>query len=69
MHRLTESEREVAFLVVQGLTNKEIGAKLYLSVHTIKSKMEVIYQKLGISNRVRLAVYVLKYLKDKTIVK
>ena len=62
MERLTKSEREIAIWVMEGLTNKEIALKLFISVHTVKANLEHIYEKLAISNRVLLAVYVLKAL-------
>lgn len=51
---LSEREREVARLLVQGRTNKEIGEALFISVNTVKSHIKSIYQKAGASNRVRL---------------
>ena len=58
---LTKRELEVALLVTRGLTNTEIGSKLYISHHTVKAILEKIYEKLGINNRVLLAVYVVRY--------
>ncbi len=58
MQKLTEREKEVARLVMEGLSNKEIAAKLFISVHTVKANLEHIYEKLNISNRVLLALYV-----------
>ena len=67
MQKLTKSEQEVALLVMQGLTNKEIALKRFISVHTVKSQLECIYEKLGITNRVLLAVYICNTLKKETI--
>jgi len=64
MKNLTKSEREIALLVMEGLTNKEIASKRFISVHTVKANLEHIYEKLKISNRVLLAVYVLKSMES-----
>lgn len=55
---LGTTERIVAVLAVRGWTNKEIAAHLGLSVHTIKKYISVIYQKLGISGRKELKMFV-----------
>ena len=65
MQKLTEREKEVARLVMEGLSNKEIAAKLFVSVHTVKANLEHIYEKLNFSNRVLLAMYV--YNADKNL--
>ena len=38
-------------LIADGLTNQEIAARLYLSLHTVKSHARNIYAKLGVSSR------------------
>ena len=48
---LSEREREVLALVARGLTNKEIGARLFLSDHTVRNHVSRILQKLGLSRR------------------
>lgn len=53
---LTPREIEVVQLLAQGLKNKEIGKKLYISEATVKSDLENIYKKLNIHNRVLVAV-------------
>ncbi|CAN5274264.1 response regulator transcription factor [soil metagenome] len=53
---LTEREREVLGLVGQGLTNDEIGTKLYLSPLTAKTHVSRIMSKLGARDRVQLVV-------------
>ena len=68
MKNLTERELQVAELLVQGLSNKEIASTLFISIHTVKAILEHIYEKLNINNRVLLAVYLskLKYLSNFT---
>ena len=38
-------------LIAKGLTNQEIAARLYLSLHTVKAHARSIYAKLGVSSR------------------
>ena len=48
---LTPQERQIATMVGQGLTNKEVAAQLYLSPRTIDAHMRNVFAKLGISSR------------------
>jgi ATP/maltotriose-dependent transcriptional regulator MalT len=52
---LTETERRVAELVAQGLSNKEVGAKLFVTVRTVEANLTRIYSKLGVRSRTELA--------------
>lgn len=54
--QLTDREREVAHWVGLGLTNDQIGEKLFLASATVKSHIATIQTKLGVPNRVRIAV-------------
>jgi DNA-binding NarL/FixJ family response regulator len=56
--RLTAREREVAEQVGRGLTNAEIAAALHLSVPTVKAHVGQIFTKLGVDNRVQIAICV-----------
>ncbi|MET8944910.1 LuxR family transcriptional regulator [Streptomyces sp. NPDC004542] len=49
--RLSSSEQRVATLAAQGLTNREISAKLYLTVSTVEQHLTRVYRKLQISCR------------------
>jgi DNA-binding NarL/FixJ family response regulator len=55
---LGDREREVAVAVGQGRSNAEIGAALYLSVPTVKTHVSSVLAKLGLNNRVQIALLV-----------
>lgn len=57
---VTGREWEVAQLIAQGLTNAEIAQQLYLSMPTIKTHTSRLFDKLGVTNRVQLAIRVLE---------
>jgi LuxR family maltose regulon positive regulatory protein len=52
---LSERELEVLQLISEGLTNREIADRLYLSVNTVKVHTRNIYGKLGVNNRTQAA--------------
>ena len=55
MYNLTETEKEVLELMTKGFTNKEIGKKLYVSVHTAKSHVSAIIRKMNTKSRASAA--------------
>jgi non-specific serine/threonine protein kinase len=57
---LTRREREVAELVADGLGNREIAERLYLSKRTVDSHVEHVFTKLGFSSRAQLTAWVLE---------
>ena len=52
---LTPTEAEVVRLAVDGLSNPEIGARLFMSRSTVKTHLAHVYAKLGVANRTELA--------------
>ncbi|MEU5999010.1 response regulator transcription factor [Streptomyces sp. NPDC047197] len=53
---LTERERDILALVGEGLTNRQIGKRLYLSEKTVKNNISRLLAKLGVERRVQAAV-------------
>lgn len=56
--RLTERELEVAQAIGRGLSNGEIATALFMSVPTVKSHVGKLFTKLGVENRVQIAICV-----------
>lgn len=54
---LTRREREIIQSVAAGLTNRDIAARLDLSVHTVKNYLFRLFGRLGVSNRAELVAY------------
>ena len=54
---LAKREKEIVFHICQGYRNKEIAGKLHISEQTVKSHCHRIYKKLGVSDRLQLALY------------
>ena len=59
---LTERESAIVELVAEGLDNKEIAARLYLSEGTVRNHISAILQKLDLKNRTQLVV---RYYRDR----
>ena len=54
---LSQREREVLDLIVEGLTNKQIGERLFLAEKTVKNYVSSLLAKLGMERRTQAAVY------------
>ena len=54
---LGKREAEIAQLVAEGLSNKQIGARLFISRHTVDSHVRNILNKLGINSRTQIAAW------------
>ena len=52
---LNETERRIAELAADGLSNKEIAQRAFLSVKTVEANLTRVYRKLGIRSRAALA--------------
>jgi len=57
LNSLTSREYEVTRLIKRGASNREIAQELQLAERTVKSHMTAIFRKLGVSDRVRLALF------------
>jgi DNA-binding NarL/FixJ family response regulator len=55
---LAKRELEVARLIAEGMSNKQIGARLFISEATVASHVRHIMDKLGFSSRSQIAVWV-----------
>ena len=59
MEPLTRRQREVASLLAQGLTNREIAERLVVSERTVEGHIEQIRAKLGVRSRTQIVAWVL----------
>ncbi|MEV0111166.1 protein kinase [Nocardia sp. NPDC050799] len=62
--RLTKRERQVAALVAQGLTNKQIATKLVVSPRTAQGHVENILTKMGFTSRAQIAAWIVDDIND-----
>ena len=62
---LSNREREISGLVVQGFLNKEIAENLFISEQTVKNHLHNIFEKLGVLNRLELALHIVQH-QDKS---
>lgn len=58
---LTAVERDVAALVADGLTNRQVAERLFLSAHTVDFHLRKVFQKLGTRSRVDLAARLARF--------
>jgi DNA-binding CsgD family transcriptional regulator len=52
---MTDTERHIADLVAQGLSNRQVASRIFLSTHTVAFHLRHVFWKLGVSSRVQLA--------------
>jgi two-component system, NarL family, nitrate/nitrite response regulator NarL len=58
---LTDREREVIALICEGLQNRVIGDRLFISETTVRHHLTSIYDKLGVANRLELVIYAYRH--------
>jgi NarL family two-component system response regulator LiaR len=58
---LSDREREILRLIIEGQTNQQIASNLYLSLSTVKTHVKSIFNKMGVDHRVQAAVIALRY--------
>jgi two-component system nitrate/nitrite response regulator NarL len=61
---LSKREQDVVRCVAEGLSNREIATSLGLTEHTVKNYLFRIFDKLGVSSRVEVVLYVFRFRKD-----
>ena len=54
---MTSREREVIALIGEGLSNKEIAARLNIATHTVKSHVRNVMEKLALHTRLQIAAF------------
>ena len=62
LQRLTEQERKILALIAEGLTNRQIGERMFLAEKTVKNYVSSILSKLGLERRTQAAVLASKLL-------
>ena len=55
--KLSQRERQVTEMVAQGMKNQEIANRLDIHVHVARNYLSSVYDKIGVSNRVELALW------------
>ncbi|MER2105762.1 MAG: LuxR C-terminal-related transcriptional regulator [Solibacillus sp.] len=64
---LTAREKEILYLILEGLNNQEVGEYLKISVHTVKNHVTNLFKKLNVSDRIQAMtkIYRIKYGEEK----
>lgn len=60
-YQLTQREREIVLLLVQGLSNKEIAKHCYISEQTVKDHLKHVFSKVGVHHRAMLISTLLRF--------
>jgi DNA-binding NarL/FixJ family response regulator len=58
---LSDREREIIFLIGEGLKNKDIAARLFISEATVRNHLSSIFAKLHVSDRLELVIFAFRY--------
>ncbi|WP_017543472.1 response regulator [Nocardiopsis prasina] len=66
LSELTEQERRVLELIGEGLTNREIGTRMYLAEKTVKNYVSRVLAKLGMARRTQAAAYAVRLSMNQT---
>jgi DNA-binding NarL/FixJ family response regulator len=61
---LTPRQVEILCALLEGATNRDIASRLGLREQTVKNQLSVMYTKLGVQNRLQLALDGLRYVAD-----
>jgi DNA-binding NarL/FixJ family response regulator len=61
---LTRREREILRLVAEGMTNEEIGKKIFISEKTVKTHLTNIFDKLKVNNRFKAALMIMGHRQE-----
>ena len=62
---LTEQERRILELIGEGLTNRQIGERLFLAEKTVKNYVSALFAKLGMERRTQAAAYAARIFEDR----
>jgi len=63
---LTGQERKILELIGEGLTNRQIGERLYLAEKTVKNYVSALFQKLGMERRTQAAAYAARVFNEES---
>jgi DNA-binding NarL/FixJ family response regulator len=64
LSELTAHERQILELIGEGLTNRQIGERMFLAEKTVKNYISVLFTKLGMERRTQAAAYAARYFTD-----
>lgn len=65
---LTQREYEVLTLIAEGMNNRDIAGKLYISEKTVKNHVSSIFRKINVNDRTQAAIYAFKHnIKDSSL--
>jgi two-component system, NarL family, response regulator DegU len=64
---LTPRQIEILYALLDGGSNREIASRLGVREQTIKNQLSVMYEKLGVQNRLQLALEGMRFLSDERL--